>query len=143
MREVKTITIDDGGTQIKVRVTPFDSYRGSFFMIKVGCLLGIPALSSALGSMSAENLVGKIASAALKPEDAKAILDELLSCCARVNDDCSTIDITPATVGGQISAPETVFLLWVAAFRASFNFFDGGKWSAFQNKLRSTWQQAA
>ena len=61
MREVKTISIDDNGKSLKIRVTPFDSYRGSFFMIKVGCLLGIPALSSALGSMTPENIVGKIA----------------------------------------------------------------------------------
>ncbi len=143
MRAVKTISIDDNGKTIKVRVTPFDAYRGSFFMIKVGCLLGIPALSSALGSMSAENLVGKLASLTVKPEDAKALLDELLGCCARVCDDGTTIDLSPATIAGQIEAPETVFLLWVAAFRASFDFFDGGKWGAFLSKLRTTLQQAA
>lgn len=143
MREAKIISIDDGGKQIKVRITPFDAYKGSIFMIKVGCLLGIPAITSALGSMSAENLVGKIASTPLKPEDAKLILDELLGCCARVHDDGSTIDITSATVGGQIEAPETVFLLWIAAFRASFDFFEGGKWSAFRTKLSSTWKQVA
>lgn len=143
MREVKTITVEDGGKQIKVRVTPFDAYKGSFFMIKVGCLLGIPALSSAMGSMSAEGLVGKIVTASLKPEDAKALLDELLCCCERVQDDGKTIPITPATVSGQIESPETVLLLWIAAFRASFDFFDGGKWSAFRSKLSTTWQQAA
>ena len=143
MREVKTITIDDGGRTLKIRVTPMDAYKGSFFMVKVGCLLGVPALQSALGSMTAENLVGKIAQLSIKPGDAKALLDELIECCARVADDGTTIELTPGTVAGQIEAPETVFLLWVAAFRATFDFFDGGKWSAFRAKLSTTLKQAA
>ena len=143
MREVKTISIDDNGKSLKIRVTPFDSYRGSFFMIKVGCLLGIPALSSALGSMTPENIVGKIAALTIKPTDAKSLLDELLGCCARVCDDGATVELSPGTIAGQIEAPETVFLLWVAAFRASFDFFDGGKWSAFRDKVSSTYRQVA
>lgn len=142
MREPKIVTIEDGYRQINIRVTPFDAYRGSRFLVKVGCLIGAPAMSSALSSMTAENLIGKLATMSVAPESAQALLDELLTCCERIADDGKAVPINASTVAGQIESPETIFLLWVAALRASFDFFEGGKWSAFLAKVRSTWQQA-
>jgi hypothetical protein len=140
MREAKEITIQDGSKDLTVRITPMDSYKAAIFGMRIACLLGVPALS-ALKLMSAEEIIGKVAQASLDQEKIKGLLDDLLACCERVTESGGTVRITAQTAGGQIEDCGTIFLLWVASFKASFGFFIASLKSDFRDKLNGMLKQ--
>lgn len=137
MREPVEIKITDGGQEIAIRITPFDAYRGAIWGAKAALLLGVPAFSS-LRSMNGEEVVSRLAGSAVNFDEVKPLLDELLGQCER-----SGIRITAQTAAGQLSDPDTVFMLWVASFKVSFGFFFAGGGSGFREKLNSTLKQLA
>jgi len=140
MREAKEITVKDGSNDLTVRITPFDSYKAAIFGMRIACLLGVPALS-ALKALSAEEIIGRIAQASLDQDKIKGLLDELLACCERVTESGGTVRITAQTAGGQVEDCGTIFLLWVASFKASFGFFIASLKSDFRDRLHSTLKQ--
>ena len=142
MREAKTVRLQDGGREIKVRVVPMDAYRGAMFGVKAACLLGVPALS-ALKGMKTEQIVGHLSGAALNVEGVKALLDELLECCEIGLESGGSLRISAQTAGGQVEDPGTIFILWALAFKANFGFFTNGGLKTYRSALNGALQQIA
>lgn len=136
MREPKEISIPHFDSEIRVRITPLSAYKTESLMIKIALALNLPSVA-AVASMDSQALLGALQTAqGINLEAVTGILNELLGCCERITDKGASIKLTPGTVDGQISDPETLVLLHLASIKANLGFFFNGGTSAFLAKAR-------
>lgn len=134
MREATKITVNDGGEKLTFAVKPMSALKAEKWLYKAICVLGLPALSE-VQELTAEGVIRALTAKPLDFDKAEPLLDDLLACCSRLTDGGVEIAVTPETVDGQIQYPTTLFLLRVAALKASFGFFANGGWQNFLAQL--------
>jgi len=134
MREPVTVTVKDGDSDIRIRITPMPALKAESWLMRAALALGA-GLKELDTQMKPEALLGCLLSADY--EKVKPLLEELLVCCERVTDSGSTIALNPATIEGVIEYPTTIFTIRVCVLRATFGFFTNGGWQTFLKSLRS------
>lgn len=134
MIDPTTIKLVDGGKSLTFKIYPFSATKAEDFMIRMVLLTG-KNIDLDGGLPSAKDLIKALMS--INTVDAKAMLDELLTCVYRVEEN-SEFQFNFNDADGYISNPLTIIKLRVEAFKASFSFFTDLKEFAFLSKINST-----
>lgn len=129
-RENISLELTDGETKLKFSIKPMSALKAEKWLYKAVAVLGLPVISE-IKTLTAEGVIKALAAKPLDFDKAEPLLDELLACCKRQAGGGVEVELTPETIEGQIEFPTTLFLLRVAAFKASFGFFGGGGWQNF------------
>ena len=140
MRKTKEFEIKDGEQSIRVRVTRMPAQSGMDFVTDACCILGVESFGALL-KMDKGQVVNALSFASRKNEDIKGLLDRLLACCERVTDAGGTVQLSRATIDGQVSEWFTVLQLYAAALGVNFDFFGGSSLKNYREALSSLGQQ--
>lgn len=120
MRKENLITVEDAGEQKQFKVRQMSAAQGERFLFKLILLLGGKAEVESL-----HNPLALLGSLSDKPyEKVQELLDELLSCIARVNGGVET-QLTTDNVDGFVESPMTLLKLRAEAIKCN-NFFQQG-----------------
>ena len=121
MRKENLITVEDAGQQKQFKVRQMSATQGERFWFKLILLLGGKAEVESLN-----NPIALLGSLIDKPyERVQELLDELLSCIARVNGGVET-QLTPENVDGFVESPMTLMRLRAEAIKCNNFFRQGG-----------------
>ena len=140
MRKTKEFEIKDGDATLRVRVTRMPAQAGMDFVTDACCILGVESFGALL-KMDKAQAAQAITFASRKNEDIKCLLDRLLACCERVTDAGGTVQLSRATIDGQVSEWFTVLQLYAAALGVNFDFFGGSSLTTYREALTSLGQQ--
>jgi hypothetical protein len=110
------------------------------FVTDACCILGVESFGALL-KMDKGQVVNALSFASRKNEDIKGLLDRLLACCERVTDAGGTVQLSRATIDGQVSEWFTVLQLYAAALGVNFDFFGGSSLKNYREALTSLGQQ--
>lgn len=117
MREPKVVKIDDAGNKLTFNIYPFPATKSEDLIIRVLLLTG---KNLNLESVTHTEIIKALSS--VPHVEAKAILDELLTCVYRVNGDTET-QFSYDDADGYISSPITLLKLRIESLKANFSFF--------------------
>ena len=117
MREPKVVKIDDAGNKLTFNIYPFPATKSEDLIIRVLLLTG---KNLNLESVTHTEVIKALSS--VPHVEAKAILDELLTCVYRVNGDTET-QFSYDDADGYISSPITLLKLRIESLKANFSFF--------------------
>ena len=141
MRKEKTIVIDDRGRSLTFKIREMSALRLESWIARAGILLAATGILDETrvdvrnaGEIAAgvARAVGESGISALGRHDydkARPLLDELLSCCSRVDAGVEQ-PLTPDVLEGFIEDVRTLFTLRKEALALNFGFFAQGGPSA-------------
>ena len=140
MRKEKTIVIDDRGRSLTFKIREMSALRLESWIARAGILLATGILDEtrvdvrnageiAAGVARAVGESGISALGRLDYDKARPLLDELLSCCSRVDAGVEQ-PLTPDVLEGFIEDVRTLFTLRKEALALNFGFFAQGGPSA-------------
>lgn len=141
MRKEKTIVIDDRGRSLTFKIREMSALRLESWIARAGILLAATGILDetkadvrnvgdiAAGVARAVGESGISALGRLDYDKARPLLDELLSCCSRVDAGVEQ-PLTPDVLEGFIEDVRTLFTLRKEALALNFGFFAQGGPSA-------------
>ena len=141
MRKEKTIVIDDRGRSLTFKIREMSALRLESWIARAGILLAATGMldETRVGVRNAGEIAAGVARAVgesgisalgrLDYDKARPLLDELLSCCSRVDAGVEQ-PLTPDVLEGFIEDVRTLFTLRKEALALNFGFFAQGGPSA-------------